>query len=183
LNHTADGGLSLIFSRKCSMRISAAADGLECPRPTARRLRHSLSCWLRHAADHDLCSVSAAEFDRFRYSAMAAGLSPVTIESVVSDVVYIARRHGIRPLVGRRLRRPVSQLIVPSLGTIGRLYTVADHATWPRRDWCSPGDWWRSLLVVGFWTALRRGDLARLAWVHIEDDRIDLDASKTGWRH
>lgn len=165
------------------MRFSAAVAGLDVPPPTARRLRHSANCWSRHTPDRDLSLLTIADFDTFRRSCRRRGLSPVTIESIISDVIYVARRHEIILAPGRRLRRPTPVPHVPSLGTIGRLYLQANRATWPRRSWVSPADWWRCLLVVLTWTGFRRGDLARLCWNDVQADRIVLVAGKSSRRH
>lgn len=156
----------------------AALLRLDCPAPTARRLRHNCHRWEICSGNPHLTDCQGF-FDRFRRCASDAGYSPVTIESTISDVRYVAGHLGIQLPPGRRLRIPAPCPTVPSLDTIGRLYEAADTAVWPRRLWCDRGDWWRCLVLVVLWTGLRRGDLVKLKWADIGVDDIRLEAGKT----
>jgi len=165
------------------MRFAELLEGVDAPPPTARRLLHDRRRWVACSGDPPLRLITAETFDRFRRAALAAGYSRRTIESTVSDVIYVARRHGIQLQPGRRLRIPSPQPSVPSLGSIARVYLAAGSATYPRRSWATPAAWWRCLLVVALWCGFRRGDLARLAWDDIGPWSMELRASKTGKLH
>jgi integrase len=166
------------------MNCAATLAGLENLSATqARRIRHHCNRWSRWTGDPPFSSVTSSVFDAFRRDCLEAGLSPWTIESTVWEVCHLAQLAGYALDPGRKLRRPPPQPRVPSLGTIGRLYLVADQATWPKRSWATCGDWWRCLLVVAVWTGWRRSDLARLAWADVEDDRLVIRAKKTGITH
>jgi len=165
------------------MRFAELLEGVDAPPPTARKLLHDRYRWAAHSGDPPLRLLTADGFDRFRASALAAGYSRRTIESTISDVIYVARRHGIELKPGRRLRIPRPQPSVPSLGSIARVYLTTESATYPRRSWASPAAWWRCLLVVALWCGFRRGDLARLSWDDIGPWSMELRASKTGKLH
>lgn len=151
--------------------------GLDVPPPSRQRIAHDLNRWDRLAAGADPCPDS---FDRFRRTASDAGLSPRTIESTVSDLAYLCRRHDSPVLPGRRLRVPPPQPEVPNAEEVSAVYLHADSATWPPRRPYAAADWWRALLVVAVWTGLRRGDLARLSWRDIGETCITVRAGKTG---
>lgn len=153
---------------------------------TARRLLYQAKRWRENSGDPHLEHVTSTIFDAFRQSCLRNGYSVWSIEPTITDVITTARRAvGVTLEPGRRLRKPPPRPRPPSHGAIARLYLAADRATWPRRDWCEPGDWWRALLTVALWTGFRRGDLRDLTWDEIDAEEmvIRTDANKTGRRH
>lgn len=150
--------------------------GMDVSEHRRRTLTYSCHRFAR-LIDGDPCPEA---FDRFRTAGRLASLSPRTIESTISDLVYLQRRHGLPVLPGRRLRVPPPSPDVPTAEDVSQVYLAADAATWPGRRPYAAGDWWRALLVVAVWTGLRRGDLARLTWGDIGPETITVRAGKTG---
>lgn len=150
---------------------------------SAKKLRYRLNCWGRHAPL--ALPVTAEAVAGFRASAAESGLSPVTIEGTISDIVTILRGTGGEvPDLGRRMKRPRPTASQPSLDDIGKVYAAADQAAWPKR-WLPSQRvrWWRGYLFLSLWSGLRIEDLRTLRWSDVFADRIDRVANKTSARH
>lgn len=130
--------------------------------PRAATLRHRVNCWSRHAScELPITSASVAEFQA---SAIAARLSPVTINDTVADVMFLLRETGHdAAFVVKRLDEPAPNPQPPSVCEVGKLYAVASQASWPtkwtqqKRTW-----WWQAFVVLAYHWPLRNGDIFRL---------------------
>jgi integrase len=208
------------FDRKCGRRASA-------PEPlsfreaverhyfmgspdisvrTVRKLRHNCTAWEKRTANQPITEITDDTFRGFRERGLSAGLSPVTIEMQVSDVLTVLRfclDKGLLaalPRPGKRLRRHVQLKETPSLGDLSRAYANCGEAEWPHGErwrrvrengsgrfvWSGAGAkhaklWWRCVFCALYFTALRRSDLLSLEWGEIEKDRIVRKMQKTGF--
>ena len=157
---------------------------------TGSKIRHELNRWARLGLPDSL-DVTTDNFAAFRLATQAR-LSATTIEDTVSDIRTLIRFAGRTPPdAGRRLKRRKVCRPVPEVAAVDRAYANADVTVWPH---CSNGrvpelqrinngDFWRAWLCVGYYTALRLGDLCRLQWDAFRSDRIVATAGKTGRVH
>lgn len=137
--------------------------------PSARKLKYRVNCWSRHASvELPLTSEVVAEFQA---SAIAASLSPVTINDTVADVLFILRETGNPiPFDVKRLDEPAPNPQPPAVSEIGKLYAVLDQAAWPtkwppqERAW-----WWRGFVCLAYHWPLRNGDIFRLTTANLFD--------------
>jgi len=157
---------------------------------TETKIRHELNRWRKYGLPDSL-AITTADFETFR-AACRDTLSATTIEDTVSDFRTLIRFAGLSPPdAGRRLKRHKRCRHVPEVNAVGRAYANADVACWPNcangrvgeLQRISNGDFWRAWLCVGYYTALRLGDLCRLAWEAFRSDRIVVMAGKTGRVH
>lgn len=134
--------------------------------------------------------ITSETFDSFRKAAKGANYSPDSIEASVNAVLSVLRacadpKLGVLPAVpepGRALKISTRVKYMPPLTDLGRLYSVAWRAKWPR--FCDPTEFWQAAFVVDLWTALRKGDLFfRLEWDSITDESIVVTAHKTEKTH
>lgn len=140
--------------------------------------------WIAHGGEPDVHRIGMSEFGQFR-AVTQQRYSADTIENTVSTVLRVLRmleRLGLLPRVpwgGPALKKRVLPRNVPTLAQVSSLYQHADAATWPL--FCRPGDYWRAMLVLGYYTCLRLGDLQhRLHWSGVMSDSLMTTASKTG---
>ncbi len=107
----------------------------------------------------------------FRQQAMAAGLSPETIEKTVTDVLTVHQSQGHKLEPGKRLRRPAPEPKPVPLATIDAVWKVSPH-------------WFRRWLVLTYWTAARCEDSLRIfRTVTSHTETIRLKANKTSRNH
>lgn len=156
---------------------------------TGQKLRHNLARWTRHGLP-DSVAITSDDFAAFRER--AAGLAATTIEDTVSDLRTLVKfATGSAPDAGRRLKRKQTCRHVPEVAAVGRAYENATAAKWPNcrngrvaeLKRIGNGDFWRAWLCVGYFTALRLGDLCRLPWEAFQVDRVTVTAGKTGRTH
>jgi integrase len=157
---------------------------------TGRKIRHELNRWHKFGLP-DAATVTTKHFEKFR-KLTRDQFSATTIEDTVSDIRTLIKFVGRKPPdAGRRLRRRTTCKFVPEVAAVGRAYTNADLTCWPNchngrvpeLKRISNGDFWRAWLCVGYFTALRLGDLCRLEWDNFRTDRIVATAKKTGRVH
>lgn len=168
-----------------------AAD--EVSRSTTRKYNYDLRRWEKLSGNPIIGEITNATLAEFRAAAIAAGLSPSSINTTWRTLKAILRRiarqetgnpwgEGIIEHVPQmRLVREV--LSLPrrvSLNDLAAFYVACRHAQYPRRG-PHPSDWWRALLVTAYCTGLRRGDLIALEWsqIDLQAAEITFAASKT----
>lgn len=172
-----------LFTMTSNLKNVLEQYSLQAPAASLRKLRYRVNCWLRHAPG--TLPVTPASVAAFRASAANAGLSPVTIEGTISDVVTMLRGTGQTvPDIGKRLKKPPLLAEQPSLDDVGKVYALAESAEWPRR-WLPSQRvrWWRGYLFLSVWTGLRIEDIRQLRWDGVFADRIERQANKTSARH
>jgi integrase len=157
---------------------------------TATKIRHELNRWLKHGLPDSL-AITTEHFETFR-AATRDTLAATTIEDTVSDFRTLIRFAGrTPPEAGRRLKRRTICRHVPEVSAIDKAYANADATLWPRvrngrvpeLQRISNGDFWRAWLCVGYYTALRLGDMCLVEWESFREDRIVVTAGKTGRVH
>ncbi|HET6324813.1 MAG TPA: hypothetical protein VFG04_08940 [Planctomycetaceae bacterium] len=169
---------------------------------TVRKFRHHFNWWERFTANKAIGLIETADFEEARAKALADGLSPVTSEGIVSDIAtvlkYLSRIKILpsMPWVGKRLKRRPQLKPTPTIGELAKVYAQCRTVCWPahHRRLVSPNgkfsgskriaaaeDWWRGLLALAYFTALRRGDLLTLRWDEIENGWIRRKMAKTGF--
>ncbi len=150
---------------------------------TRRKLGYLLRSWAKRTANPEIELIDANTFADFRRNCLAAKLSPDTIETSVTDVLTILSFSGLRPEVGRRLRRKTPNPQPPLLRDFGRIYQAAERASRPRLSWAEPASWLKTFLVVAYWTGLRLDDLLNIKRESFTGDGIRRVAEKTKKRH
>jgi integrase len=171
-------------------------------RRTIQKRKHDFNWWERFTSNPAVSRIGTEVFDEVRKKGLEAGLSPVTIESLVSDALTVLRHlHHTKilpslPWAGRRLKRRPRLKPTPSIDDLAKVYALADRVTWPvyvRRLICPHGrftraeriehaaTWWRGLLAACYFTGLRRGDLLSLRWDEVQDGWIRRTMGKTGF--
>ena len=134
--------------------------------------------WLGERADAELARINAADILAFRKDE-AERVAPPSVNHALKflrSVLEQAKRDGLimdNPAEGVALlkKRGESTRRPFTLPELGRLLAVVDEE-------------WRSLVLCGFYTGARLGDLARLSWanVDLEHDELRFVAGKTGRR-
>ncbi len=134
---------------------------------------------LGSSADHPMADIGKADLLRFRNDLAASGLAPKTVNQTlkVGRMLFkAAKRDGIiseNPLefVANVRARLATNRGTFSLEQLRAILAVADPE-------------WRSLVLFGFYTGQRLGDLARLRWNNVDlvSGRLTLVTAKTGKR-
>ncbi len=173
-------------------------------RRTVQKRKHDFNWWERFTSNPPVGSIGTEVFDEVRKNGLAAGLSPVTIECIVSDMLTILRHlHRTKilsecPWAGRRLKRRPRLKPTPSVQDLEKVYALCRIVTWPvhvRRlnPRCPHGrftgpariaaavQWWKGLFALSYFTGLRRGDLLSLKWDDVQDGWIRRTMGKTGF--
>lgn len=175
------------------LTVRTAADHIYIPASpgiasrTRRKLQHQWNCWEKHTSNPTIHTISVQTFAAFRAACLAANLSPVTIENVVSDVLTVLRccvEQGYLkqlPMPGRRLRKLPQPKDTPTVQQFCDAYNRCQLTTWPKD--CDSASWWRGLLALAYFSALRRDDLLTLRWSEISGGRITRKLRKTGRVH
>lgn len=175
-----------------NLRDALQLYGQEVQPRTRQKIDHELNRWDRYGLPVRLIEIESTTFDALRAAGRRDGLAATTIEDTVSDVRTLIRFVGRTPPdPGRRLKRRTKCKQVPEVAAVGRAYANASVTCWPNcRNGRVPelqridnGDFWRAWLCVGYFTALRLGDVSRLEWDAFRDDRIVVQAGKTGRVH
>jgi integrase len=166
---------------------------------TIRKFRHDFNFWERFTPNRAVPQITTADFEEVRTKALAANLSHVTIERILSDVltvlVHLKRTKILAdvPWVGKRLKLRPRLKPTPTLADVAQLYAATHAVRWPARrfqrptghiDWSPRSgavEWWRCLLVLLYFSALRRADALTLRWEEIEDGWIRRTMKKTGF--
>lgn len=166
---------------------------------TLSGVRQHLSQWERITGDPQILEIDRHTLNRFRNQALAEGKADSTVRgwllSVMSILNFAAEPSAHQPdalgLIASapfvRKPRPRSQpKPAATLAQVAACYRSAEAASWPRIPGVSPGQFWRTWLVVSYNTGLRRNDiLFRLEWEHFEfeSDTLRFMARKTGKVH
>ncbi len=133
---------------------------------------YSTTRFVRHMGDMRVADITTENLIQFRNSMLAEGLTPVTIESSISDVQTLLKAAGRTIDGGRRckLARPRPKPI-----TFEALDAVWPYCDGRLRQW----------MVVSYWTALRLSDAMNLMVSLTADvpDVLEWTASKTQHLH
>jgi integrase len=168
---------------------------------THRKRKHDFNWWERFTPDNPpIGKIDTEVFDEVRRKGLEAGLSNVTIESLISDVLTVLRHlHHTKilsevPWAGKRLKRRPVLKPTPSIDALSKVYAVVPHVTWPvykRRLICPHGKftraqrvdraitWWKGLFALAYFSGLRRKDLLTLKWDEVQDGWIRRRMEKT----
>lgn len=137
--------------------------------PREATLRYRVNCWCRHSPSS--LPVTSESVATFQASAIAAKLSPVTINDTVADIVFLLQKAGQPfPADVKRLDEPAPNPQPPAVCELGKLYSVCDQAAWPtkwtpqERAW-----WWQAFVVLAYHWPLRNGDIFRLTTANLFD--------------
>jgi hypothetical protein len=134
---------------------------------TARTLRLNCIRWERVIGKDP----SPETRQEFRTLCIAAGLSPVTIEKTITDVLTVWNAQGNTLGAGKRLKRQRPQPQPVPVDSIDAIWPHAAH-------------WLRRWLVLTYWTAARCEDSVRLYRLSTSNaDCLRLKADKTGVNH
>lgn len=163
---------------------------------SVEKYRHVLNAWERHTGDPHVDAIDDEAAEQFRASCLSAELKPATINTQWGDIRAILNRLGPRERGNPRglgiidqvpWMRPVKTVwkrpTRVKLTDLSAVYVAARTMTNPyRRIGIAPADWWRTLIVLAYGTALRRADLFAIQWCDIDwDDRsLAIDPEKTG---
>ncbi len=140
---------------------------------TKRRYGYELAIY-RRLGGVDSALISGSDLDAWRQRAVKGGLSPRTIESVVSSVRTLCRFAGNDLPIGAKLR--IVRRMKPT-PTFAEFCRVIESATWRSGH---NAEWWQRWLCWAYCTGLRRADLLALRSDSIRDDVLILQAEKTG---
>lgn len=161
-----------------------------------RALPLAVRNWRRFKGPVDVRAIKSEHFVSVRRAAHTAGLSPHTIETMLSAILSLIRHCGPRdnrcphgltlirevPYIGKRLRL-TSQLRAPApMESLSACYEIAGSSEYaPWESGYFPRDFWRAFLVLSYNTGLRFGDLAALRWTDCDfaHGMITVRASKT----
>jgi integrase len=128
----------------------------------------------RRLGGSDSTGINGSELDAWRQRADKGGLSPRTIESVVSSVRTLCRVAGNDIPIGAKLRAVRRVKPTPTFAEFSR---VIDAAAWRSGH---NAEWWQRWLCWAYCTGLRRADLLHLRSESIRGDVMILEAGKTG---
>lgn len=140
---------------------------------TYKRYVYELAMFTKHNGPLTT-DITSEQHDQWRQSAMAGGLSPRTIESVLSSVRTLCRFAGNILPIGQRLRTIRTIRHTP---TFAEFCLAIDSATWHSGK---SATWWRRWLCWAYCTGLRRGDLLRLTNECVRGECVELIVAKTG---
>lgn len=152
---------------------------------TRQKLSHQWNRWERFTNNPMIQQISPSTFSLFRSSCLSAGLSPTTIEDVVSDARCVLRScisAGVIkacPEAGKRLKRSHRLRPTPTLESFDRVLRAARFAVWPRHK-LLPTRWWTTCLASAYFLALRRSDLLRIPLSSLSSPVISICQRKTG---
>jgi integrase len=176
--------------------FDAHYDKSELRQRTVQKYGHGLNAWERHTPNPPVDVINDEAAEAFRSACLEIDHSPATINSRWGDIRAMLNRlgprvHGnprglglieqvayMRP-VKAKWKRPTRV----KLNDLTAIYIAAKTMKIPfRLSGINPPDWWRTLIVLGYATGLRRGDLFAIEWSHINwDDRsLAVDPGKTG---
>lgn len=142
-------------------------------RATHRRYLYELKMFARFSGPLQI-GITVQDLDDWRQRAVTGGLSPRTVESVISSVRTLCRNAGNQLPLGTKLRIVRRAKPTPTFDEFCR---VIDAACWRSgRD----SEWWQRWLLWAFCTGLRRGDLLSLTDEAVRDDMLIVSAEKTG---
>jgi integrase len=160
-----------------SKRAETAPSTQEFYRKSSAKLINALG----ELADEPMSDITKADLVKFRNGLAAAGLAPKTVNHALKAARMLfkaARRDGVigenpfefvQSVRARPLDKPVRGTF--SLEQLRAILAVADPE-------------WKSLVLFGFYTGQRLGDLARLRWSNVDlaASRLTLVTAKTGKR-
>lgn len=158
---------------------------------TERRYRHELNRWEKLTGNPPLAEITTRDYQSFRASSSQSGHAAGTTESTlrfIRQLLRCAMANGVvnvMPDRGRARRIEAPQPHPPSLDELDKLLRHCGVARWPRLH-VPAKVFWRSLISVALWTALRREDLFwRLKLEHIDfaENLILFRASKSKAPH
>jgi integrase len=168
-----------------------------------RRRRYGFNWWERFTSNPAAGCIDESVFREVRTKGTEAGLSAVTIEGVVSDVLLVLRFLAARkilpsvPFAGKRLKRRLRLKPTPSISDLASTWANAGLARWPTYRWRrqrakngqlsgairldAAANWWRAFLALAYFSGLRRNDLLTLQWSEIQGGFIRRVMEKTGF--
>lgn len=158
---------------------------------TSQKYRYRLSLWRRMNCAQDADQITPEEFAAFRERAIQDGRKASTINATVRDIAALVQRAGLQVDTGKSLRENIICKHVPENQQISRAYDNASLARWPNCEGSkterllrvSNEQFWRSFLIVEYFTGMRLEDLHVLKWVNVLDSYIEIEAKKTGKLH
>ena len=157
---------------------------------TRRKLRYETDRWIRFCGDTPLSEVTTESLRAFVARCRREGLSEQTAAASVGTLLtllrYAVRKGWLDRWPEFRVVRRASVGATPGVREIGAIYGACSAAPlmWPRFDWVSAADFWRSWIAVSVLTGARLGDLMhRLRWSQVSDSEVWWCASKTGKAH
>lgn len=162
---------------------------------TVSQFRFQLTRWEKFSGNPAVVKIDNELLHAYRQACIEAGYAAASINKGWTMLRAILRRiepnqtgnprglgivcqfFWMKPVKGvRRLPRRVTQ------DDLSLFYIAADVAQFPRCAACPPAEYWRALIVVAYFTGMRRADLFSL-----ESEQVDLNnaelrftAKKTG---
>lgn len=131
---------------------------------TERRYRHELTRWEKLSGNPPLAEITTQTYQQFRAASSQTGHAAGTTESTLRflrQVMRCALAHGainVLPDRGRARRIEAPQPHPPTIEELDKLLRHCGVARWPRMHVpCKV--FWRSLIAIDLWTALRREDI------------------------
>jgi len=130
-------------------------------------------------ADQDLGTITKAEIAHFR-DEQAKRVAPATVNSSVKIVRVILGSAEADGIVVRNVAKHVKTLRIQRDSSARRPFTLPEL----KRILAACDDEWRSLVMFGFYTGARLGDLATLTWQHLDlaSNELRFSTQKTGRR-
>lgn len=169
-------------------------DKSELCKGSLRKMHYAIAAWEKLTTNPPIGEITNATAAGFRQAAIDHGYHPRTVNGYWGSVRSILRLMG--PVV---TGNPWALGIVPNVPAmkpcrvvkhrprvvsqedLSRLYVACRHADKPRTG-VAAADWWRCLIVVAYFTGLRRSDLFALEWSQLDlaEGTLDFTARKTG---
>lgn len=161
---------------------------------SAKKLHFELLRWERLTSNPPISIIDNDMVAAFRQAMVDHEYAPQTINSTWGDLRAVLRvacpedRHNPR---GRGAiekcpyMKPVKEVRAKprrvSLHELGDVYLACEHARSPSRNGFPPREWWRALIVLAYFTGLRKGDLLTLdqSQIDLREGRLTFRARKT----
>jgi integrase len=155
----------------------------------------TLKRWEELTSNPAVQDITDETLEAFKAVMLAAGVSPVTVNSKWRHIRALLRRvgpqvtgnpHGLQLIDRvpqmRKCRVPFKMPRIVTEDDLNRFYVACSIAKFPRLAGPPPAEYWRALLVLGYFTAMRKGDLLSIRTEQIDREAGTLHfvASKTG---
>ncbi|GAB4135583.1 MAG: hypothetical protein Tsb009_01960 [Planctomycetaceae bacterium] len=162
---------------------------------TIAHMNAALKYWATVTENPPVGEITDETMAKFRAGGEDYGIVNRTVNGYWRSIRAILRRLGpaftgnptglgiidrvpyMKPLkVSRKLPRRVS------LDELSKFYIACNIARSPKMADCPPAEFWRALIVLAYFTGLRKGDLFQLRWsdFNLRDKEIHFTAEKTG---